>query len=152
MRAGGDLVSGLPPCEEASRRLHAESQADAVWTVQGGAGGRGRGAGGAPRYFAVGAGVSPQVQAAGNTITVQGTLPGGFKAGDQIWVSASAQAAGAGSGLASRVNAQAVKLSSIAAVPSDAFRVEEGGRAVPGGLPSFSLHEAAARDGPDLLR
>ena len=90
-----------------------EAQSDAVWTIQGGSGGRGRGASGAPRYMAIGAGVAPQVKAAGATITVQGTLPAGFKAGDQIWVSASAQAAGAGSGLSSRVNAQAIKLTGL---------------------------------------
>jgi hypothetical protein len=71
------------------------SKADAVWTIQGGAPGRGgRGGPAGPRYNASGAGLSPGVKIEGNTISVQGTLPGGYKAGDQIFVYATAQTVG----------------------------------------------------------
>ncbi len=86
-----------------------DSHADAVWTIQGGrAGGRaGRGGGAGPRYTAFGTGATPAVKVEGNTISVEGTLPAGYKAGDQIYVSAAAQTGGA-------VHPQAVKLAGLA--------------------------------------
>jgi hypothetical protein len=73
------------------------SSGETVWTILGFAGGRGGGGGrfgGGPRYFATGQGGSPAVKVEGNTISVQGTLPAGFKSGDQIFVSASVQSPG----------------------------------------------------------
>ena len=64
------------------------ARADAVWTISGlgrAGGGAGRG-GGASRYLAFGPGVFPNVTINGNTISLQGTLPAAFKAGDQIAV------------------------------------------------------------------
>jgi len=85
-------LNGKKPAGDCTLDAHA----DAVWTIQGGGGRGARGGGGAtPRYFASGPGVAPQVNAAGNTLSLQGTLPAGFKAGDQIFVSAAAQPAGA---------------------------------------------------------
>ncbi|HEY7475299.1 MAG TPA: hypothetical protein VH679_09840 [Vicinamibacterales bacterium] len=60
---------------------------DLVWTIRGApAGGRGgRGGGGAsPRYLASGAGVSSGVTVKGNTVSLQGILPQGFKPGDKV--------------------------------------------------------------------
>jgi hypothetical protein len=70
-----------------------DTHADAIWTVQAG-GGRGGRAGGGLRYNASGAGIVPGVKIAGNTISIQGTLPAEFKAGDPIFVSAASQASG----------------------------------------------------------
>lgn len=73
------------------------SSAGTAWTILGFAGGRGGAGGrfgGGPRYFATGQGVSPAVKVEGNTISVQGTLPAGFKSGDPIFVSASVQSPG----------------------------------------------------------
>lgn len=73
------------------------AHADAVWTIRGlGPGGRGGGGrgGGASRYTASGPGVSPVVKTNGNTISLQGTLPAAFKAGDQIAVYAEVMAPG----------------------------------------------------------
>lgn len=62
---------------------------DAVWTVQAGRGGRGaRGGGQGPRYMATGNGALPAVTVNGNSITMEGSLPEGYKSGDQIYVSA----------------------------------------------------------------
>ncbi len=92
---------------------------DAVWTIQGGGFGRGgRGAGGSPRYFATGSGASPQVKVEGTTLTLQATLPAGFKAGDQVYLSAAAVPAGS-SEPASRVPAQQVKLGALASPEVD---------------------------------
>jgi hypothetical protein len=88
-----------------------DSRADAMWTIQ--AGGRGT-----PRYLAAGSGVSPQVKVEGNTITFQGTLPAGFKAGEQVFLSASAAPTGA-SEPASRVLAQPAKLAGLASPEVD---------------------------------
>jgi hypothetical protein len=102
-------LSAKKPAGDCTQDAHA----DAVWTVQGGRAGRGgRGAGGA-RYNAFGTGVSPAVRVDGNTITVQGTLPAGFKAGDSIYVYASAQASGPSPTTASRIAPHAVKLAGL---------------------------------------
>jgi len=67
----------------------ADSTADAVWTIQGGRGGRGgRGGGQPPRYIATGPGAMPAVTMNGDSISMQGSLPEGYKSGDQIYVSA----------------------------------------------------------------
>ncbi len=72
------------------------SSATTVWNIVGFAGGRGGGRlGGSPRYIASGTGISPAVKVDGNTISVQGTLPAGYKDGDQIFVSVSALSPGA---------------------------------------------------------
>jgi hypothetical protein len=82
---------------------------DTAWTIQGG-GGRGRGRGATPRYIAFGAGVQPEVKISGNTISMQGILPSGYKAGEQIFLSAAAQASGTPPATVDRVAAHPVKL------------------------------------------
>jgi hypothetical protein len=64
----------------------------AVWTVRGVA--YGRGGRGTPRYFASGSGVLPAVTVAGNTISIQGTLPAEFHEGDRIALRGSAGGSG----------------------------------------------------------
>lgn len=62
------------------------TEADAVWMIRGfGAAGRGGGRG-ASRYIASGPSVLTNVKTSGNTISLQGTLPPGFKTGDKIAV------------------------------------------------------------------
>ena len=65
-----------------------------VWTVFG-TRARGRSASPASRYLASGSGVLPAVSVRGNSISVRGTLPAGYKAGEQLYVSALTQAPGA---------------------------------------------------------
>ena len=90
---------------------------DAVWMIRGGAfggrGGRGGGGGGGPRYSVSGPGVSPGVTVNGNTISVQGTLPASFKAGDQIAVYADVTGPGTPAATADQVPPQGVKLTGI---------------------------------------
>ena len=67
--------------------------ADLVWTIRGtAAGGRGagRGATTTTRYASSGPGISPAVTVKGNTISVQGILPPGFRTGDKLVASAAA--------------------------------------------------------------
>lgn len=92
-----------------------DAQADAVWTVQGGRGGGrgGRGGGAGPRYNAFGSGVSPGVKVDGNTISMQGTLPAGYKAGDSVFVSAAVQTPGTPPVTASRVAPHSIKLTGL---------------------------------------
>lgn len=45
-----------------------------------------------PHYAPFGTGLSPQVRVDGNSISMQGTLPEGYKPGDQIYISAAVQA------------------------------------------------------------
>ena len=94
------------------------AHADAVWTIRGfgpagrGGGGGGRGAG-ASRYTAFGPGVFPNVKISGNTISLQGTLPSAFKAGDQIAVYAEVSAPGTPPATVDQLAPQAMTLSGI---------------------------------------
>jgi hypothetical protein len=97
---------------------------DLVWTVQGGGMGRG-GRGGGLRYFANGPGVSPAVKIAGNTISIEGTLPAGYKAGDRIFVSVSAQTSGETPQILSRIRPQEVKLAGISSPEVDLSTVKK---------------------------
>ena len=88
-----------------------------VWSVHnsrfGPRGGGGRGTNTAPRYLATGNGVSPTVKVEGNIISVQGTLPGGYKAGDQVYVSAAVQSMANLSVPAGQFKTRSVKLSGL---------------------------------------
>jgi hypothetical protein len=91
---------------------------DTVWTIQGG-GGRGRGGVGTPRYNALGPGLLPAVKVTGNTISVEGTPPSGFKAGDQIFLSATVQTPGAPPVTVDQVSPHAIKLAGLASPAVD---------------------------------
>ncbi len=97
------------------------AHADAVWTIEGGrAGGRAAQGGGAgPRYFTSGEGVSPAVKIDGNTISMQGTLPAGYKAGDSIYVSAAVTTAGTPPVTVDRVSPHSVKLAGLSSPEVD---------------------------------
>ncbi len=110
------------PAGDCTQNAHA----GAIWTIQGGAGGRG-GRGGAmgPRYIASGAGVSPGVKIEGNTISVQGTLPAGYKSGDQIFIYAAVQTPGTPPVTVERVRPHAVKLTGIVSPEVDLSSVKK---------------------------
>lgn len=94
-----------------------DAHADAMWTIQGG-GRFGRGGGTGPRYGAFGTGVNNAVKIEGNTISVEGTLPEGYKAGDQVYVSAAAQSG-------SQIHPHAVKLTGISSPEVDLSKAEK---------------------------
>jgi hypothetical protein len=89
---------------------------DAVWSIngfgRGGGGGAGRG-GGASRYITFGPGVLPNVKINGNSISVKGTLPAGFKTGDQTAVYAEVVTAGNPPVAVDQTSPQSVTLSDI---------------------------------------
>ena len=104
---------------------------DTVWMIQGGGGrfgGGGRGGAGALRYNAVGPGVSAAVKVSGNTISVEGTLPSGFKAGDPIYLSAAVQTPGTPPVTVDQVAPHAIKLAGIASpsVHFSSLKKEDG--------------------------
>jgi hypothetical protein len=103
------------------------AQADAVWTIQGAvSGGRGgRGGGGGSRYAASGPGVSPGVTITGNTISAQGTLPEGFRAGDRIFVYAAVQTPGTPPATVDRVPPREVQLAGLAGPAVDLSSVKK---------------------------
>ncbi len=110
------------PAGDCTQNAHA----DAIWTIEGGrAGGRAGRGGGGPRYIASGAGVSPGVKFEGNTISVQGTLPTGYKAGDSIFVSAAVQTPGTPAVTADRVSPHAVKLTGLSSPEVDLSAVKK---------------------------
>jgi hypothetical protein len=94
--------------------------AGVVWSVQAGRGGRG-GRGGAATYSAFGAGVSPTVKREGNNLSVQGTLPAGFKAGDPVFVSAAVQTGA----IVSRIRPSAIKLAGLTSPDVDLSSVKK---------------------------
>jgi hypothetical protein len=92
-----------------------------VWTIRGGpAGGRG---GGRIRYTGSGLGVSPDVKVSGNTISMQGIVPAGFKARDRLAVGAEVRLAGPG-GAVDRIPARTVTLSGIQSARADLSSLE----------------------------
>jgi hypothetical protein len=97
-----------------------------VWMIQAGGGGRGaRSGGGGTRYFASGAGASPAVKVDGASISMQGTLPKGWNAGEQVFVSAAVQTRGTPSVTVDHVAAQAVKLAGIGSPAVDFSSVKK---------------------------
>jgi hypothetical protein len=79
-------------CIDKTKPTACTSGNETVWTVQAG-GGRGRGGFGfgTPRYSAFGSGASAAVKASGDTISLQGTLPDGYKSGDMVYISAAVE-------------------------------------------------------------
>ncbi|ADW71014.1 CheW domain-containing protein [Granulicella tundricola] len=98
-------------------------QSDAVWTVQAGGGRGGRREGATPRYVASGMGIAPGVKIDGNTISLQGTLPAGYKSGDTVYVSAGVQTAGK---TVDQVAAHEVKLVGLGSPAVDLATVKKG--------------------------
>ncbi len=88
----------------------ADAKSDVTWTIVGGGRGRGMREAAPVRYNVIGDGVSPGVKLAGSTMSVQGTLPPQFKAGQQLFVSASVQTPGTPPVPVAQVAPQAVKL------------------------------------------
>jgi hypothetical protein len=110
------------PAGDCTQNAHA----GAIWTIQGVTGGRGgRGGGAGPRYNASGTGVSPGVKIDGNTISVQGTLPAGYKAGDPIFVYAAAQTSPTLPVTAARIRPHAVKLTGLGSPEVDLSSVKK---------------------------
>jgi hypothetical protein len=103
------------------------ARADAIWTIQGlGAGGRGgRGGASGSRYNASGTGVSPGVKIDGNSLSVQGTLPAGYKTGDQIFVYAAVQTPGTPPVTVDQIRPQAVKLAGLISPAVDLSSVKK---------------------------
>lgn len=90
-----------------------DAQSDAIWTIRGF---RGRSYGGhtwQPRYIAFGTGVSREVKIDGNTISIQGTLPEGYNAGDRIFLYAAVQTPGTPPVTADRIPPHLVKLTGL---------------------------------------
>jgi hypothetical protein len=115
----GDAATAYRVCLSAKKPAGdcaPNTPADAIWSVQGGRGGR---------YFASGGGVSQAVKVDANTITMQGTLPAGYRAGDTIFVSASAATAGPSPEIISRVAAHSVKLAGLASPEVDLSTVKK---------------------------
>ena len=94
---------------------------DVTWTIRGvaagGRGGRG-GAAAGPRYVASGEGAAPSVTVRGNTIAVQGMLPAGFKAGDELTIAGKTIAPSADAA-ADTIEAQTLKLTGLASPEQD---------------------------------
>ena len=90
------------------------AHADAIWSINGV--GRGPGAGrggGASRYIAFGPGVIQNVKISGNSISMKGTLPAGFKSGEEAAIYAEVLTAGNPPVVVDQTSPQPVTLSDI---------------------------------------
>jgi len=105
------LFDGHKPLATAAESAHP----DAVWTIRGfGPGGRGgRGGGGGSRYVASGPAVTQGVKVDGNTISMLGTLPPAFKAGQQVAVYADVMTPGNPPSTVDEIPPHAVTLAGI---------------------------------------
>ena len=101
-------LSRKRPVEDCTQNAHADIQ----WTILG-LHRRREGSGGG-RYVAFGTGVTPKVTVDGSTISVEGTLPEGYKAGEPLFVYAAAQTPGTPGATVDRVAPHAVKLTGLA--------------------------------------
>jgi hypothetical protein len=119
---------GHKPLATRAENVHA----DAVWSIRGfgpaGRGGGGGRGGVASRYIASGPGVSPSVKVDGNTISLQGTLPAAFKAGDQITIYADVATPGTPPATVDQVSPRPLMLSGIrnAEVDLSAVKRQDG--------------------------
>jgi hypothetical protein len=106
--------------------------AGTTWTIQGGRGGGGRGAGAPPRYVVSGTGVLPAVTIDGRTISVRGTLPAGYKSGDEVFVSAVVQTPGSPPATVDQVAPHAVRFTGVSSPALDlsSIRKQDGPFAV----------------------
>jgi hypothetical protein len=87
------------------------TNAETRWTIQGSAG---RGVTRTPRYYAFGPGLSQAVKVSGNTISMQGALPAGYKVGDRVYFSASVSKAASTSNPSPAVDSPAATTGAIA--------------------------------------
>ncbi|HEY1343236.1 MAG TPA: hypothetical protein VGF59_37300 [Bryobacteraceae bacterium] len=107
-----------------------------AWTIRGaspfGRGGRG---GGGSRYFVSGPGVSVGVKVSGNALSIEGALPAGIRAGEQVSVSAEAQ--GPDGARAVRIAPRAVTVSGIRSPEMDLSAVKRDDGPFPLAYESF---------------
>ena len=90
------------------------AHADAIWSINGITRGPGAGrGGGASRYIAFGPGVLPNVKISGNSLSMKGTLPAGFKPGAEAAIYAEVLAAGNPPVVVDQTSPQPVTLSDI---------------------------------------
>ncbi len=110
---GPALKAGDPALAGTSYRILFDGPSGPIaWTIRGISPFGGR-AGAISRYICSGPGISPGVKVDGDTITIQGTLPAGWKSGDRVSVSAEARPSGAAPSIAGRIPPQPVALTGI---------------------------------------
>ena len=99
---------------------------DVQWTAQRSSHDEGPNA--TPHYYAYGSGVTHAVEVAGTTMTLQGTLPAGFKPGDLVFVSVHMNGAGTGKTEVEALSPHAVKLRAVSspAVTFSSIKKAEG--------------------------
>jgi hypothetical protein len=88
-----------------------DAHADILWTILGRRSRRESGGGG--HYVAFGTGILPRVTVDGNTLSVEGTLPEGYKAGDQVFVYAAVQTPGTPAVTVDRIAPHTVRLAGL---------------------------------------
>jgi len=103
-------LNGKKPAEDCGRNAHA----DAIWSIQG--------------SRALGSGVLAQVAANGDAFTIEGTLPAGYKEGDEIFVSAAVQTPGNPPQSIDKIAPHAVKVTGLRspAVDLSAVKRQDG--------------------------
>jgi hypothetical protein len=88
-----------------------EADAGIQWTILGRR--SRRDGGGGSRCVAFGTGVLPKVTVAGSTLSIEGTLPEGYKAGDQVFVYAAVETPGTPAVTVDRIQPHALRLAGL---------------------------------------
>jgi hypothetical protein len=88
-----------------------DAHAGILWTILGRQSRRDSGGGG--RYVAFGTGVFPKVTVDGSTLSIEGTLPEGYKAGDQVFVYAAVETPGTPAVTVDRIRPHALRLAGL---------------------------------------
>jgi hypothetical protein len=88
-----------------------EADAGIQWTILGRR--SRRDSGGGSRYVAFGTGVLPKVTVDGSTLSIEGTLPEGYKAGDQVFVFAAVETPGTPAVTVDRIQPHALRLAGL---------------------------------------
>ena len=88
-----------------------DAHAGVLWTILGRHSRRDSGGGG--HYVAFGTGVLPKVTVDGSTLSIEGTLPEGYKAGDQVFVYAAVETPGTPAVTVDRIRPHALRLAGL---------------------------------------
>jgi hypothetical protein len=135
---GGIVPEGDPGLVGITYRVVFETKPEpTVWMIRGVGPGRGGRGGASPRYIASGPGVAGGVKIAGNSIAIQGTLPGALRGLEQLTVSADVLTSAAAVEPAGKVPSRPVKLAGIHSAEVDLSAVKRSDGPFPIAYESF---------------
>lgn len=148
---GSLLPEGDPGIEGITYRVLFNARPDLLWTIRGvGPFSRGARAGGNSRYIAFGPGIAGVPKVNGRSISIEGTLPGTFRPGQHITISADVQIPGPAPVAVTKIAPHTITLSGIRSPEVDLSSIERQDGPFPVIYESF--HYLALPNPRDLSR